>query len=122
MTTRRHPVSEIDCLVDGWCAHRRVRKRRPTKRDDTYLPVRRACRTTELAFSTNAYTEYALPEAIRRIADYGYDGLTTLERYTYPDEPDRTAERVYEELEQYARSESRTWGTDAVREELTQYS
>jgi sugar phosphate isomerase/epimerase len=32
----------------------------------------------ELAFSTNAYTEYALPEAVRRIADHGYDGVELL--------------------------------------------
>jgi protein FrlC len=33
---------------------------------------------TELAFSTNAYTEYTLPEAIRRIADHGYAGVELL--------------------------------------------
>jgi sugar phosphate isomerase/epimerase len=33
---------------------------------------------TELAFSTNAYTEYALPEAIRRIDDHGYAGVELL--------------------------------------------
>ncbi|MFD1685623.1 sugar phosphate isomerase/epimerase family protein [Halobellus litoreus] len=32
----------------------------------------------ELAFSTNAYTEYALPEAIRRIDAHGYDGVEIL--------------------------------------------
>ena len=32
----------------------------------------------ELAFSTNAYTEHSLPEAIRRIADRGYDGVELL--------------------------------------------
>ncbi|MBX0296133.1 sugar phosphate isomerase/epimerase family protein [Haloarcula nitratireducens] len=32
----------------------------------------------ELAFSTNAYTEYALPEAVRRIADRGYEGVELL--------------------------------------------
>ncbi|WP_276301586.1 sugar phosphate isomerase/epimerase family protein [Halorussus lipolyticus] len=33
---------------------------------------------TELAFSTNAYTEYELPEAVRRIADHGYSGVELL--------------------------------------------
>ncbi|QCC46842.1 sugar phosphate isomerase/epimerase family protein [Halobellus limi] len=32
----------------------------------------------ELAFSTNAYTEYALPEAVRRIGAHGYDGVELL--------------------------------------------
>ena len=32
----------------------------------------------DLAFSTNAYTRYDLPEAIRRIADHGYDGVELL--------------------------------------------
>lgn len=32
----------------------------------------------QLAFSTNAYTRYSLPEAIRRIADHGYDGVELL--------------------------------------------
>jgi sugar phosphate isomerase/epimerase len=31
-----------------------------------------------LAFSTNAYTEYSLPEAVSRIADHGYDGVELL--------------------------------------------
>lgn len=31
-----------------------------------------------LAFSTNAYTRYSLPEAIERIADHGYDGVELL--------------------------------------------
>jgi sugar phosphate isomerase/epimerase len=33
---------------------------------------------TRLAFSTNAYTEYSLPEAIGRIAEHGYDGTELL--------------------------------------------
>jgi len=33
---------------------------------------------TELAFSTNAYTDYGLAEAVRRIADHGYDGVELL--------------------------------------------
>lgn len=33
---------------------------------------------TELAFSTNAYTRHALPEAVRRIADRGYAGVELL--------------------------------------------
>lgn len=33
---------------------------------------------TRLAFSTNAYTEYGLPEAIGRIADHGYAGVELL--------------------------------------------
>ncbi|RAW46463.1 sugar phosphate isomerase/epimerase [Halorubrum sp. 48-1-W] len=33
---------------------------------------------TRLAFSTNAYTEYDLPEAIGRIADHGYAGVELL--------------------------------------------
>lgn len=32
----------------------------------------------ELAFSTNAYTRYALPEGIERIADHGYAGIEVL--------------------------------------------
>lgn len=32
----------------------------------------------ELAFSTNAYTEYDLDEAVRRIADHGYAGVELL--------------------------------------------
>ncbi|SDJ67523.1 Sugar phosphate isomerase/epimerase [Halovenus aranensis] len=32
----------------------------------------------ELAFSTNAYTEFTLPQAIDRIADIGYDGVEIL--------------------------------------------
>ncbi|RLM89698.1 sugar phosphate isomerase/epimerase [Halobellus sp. Atlit-38R] len=32
----------------------------------------------ELAFSTNAYSEYGLPEAVRRIADHGYGGVEIL--------------------------------------------
>ncbi|QLG47987.1 sugar phosphate isomerase/epimerase family protein [Natrinema halophilum] len=32
----------------------------------------------ELAFSTNAYTKYDLPEAVRRIADHGYAGVELL--------------------------------------------
>ncbi|RDZ40137.1 sugar phosphate isomerase/epimerase [Haloferax sp. Atlit-19N] len=32
----------------------------------------------QLAFSTNAYTRFDLPEAIRRIADHGYDGVELL--------------------------------------------
>lgn len=32
----------------------------------------------ELAFSTNAYTRHDLPEAVRRIADHGYDGVEVL--------------------------------------------
>jgi sugar phosphate isomerase/epimerase len=32
----------------------------------------------KLAFSTNAYTNYSLPEAIRRIAGHGYEGVELL--------------------------------------------
>lgn len=32
----------------------------------------------QLAFSTNAYTQFELPDAIRRIADHGYDGVELL--------------------------------------------
>jgi len=32
----------------------------------------------ELAFSTNAYTRYELPDAIRRIAEHGYSGVEIL--------------------------------------------
>ncbi|ELZ34185.1 sugar phosphate isomerase/epimerase [Halogeometricum pallidum JCM 14848] len=32
----------------------------------------------KLAFSTNAYTNYTLPEAVRRIADHGYAGVELL--------------------------------------------
>ncbi|MFP8952673.1 sugar phosphate isomerase/epimerase family protein [Natrialbaceae archaeon A-arb3/5] len=32
----------------------------------------------KLAFSTNAYTRYSLPDAIERIADHGYDGVELL--------------------------------------------
>lgn len=32
----------------------------------------------DLAFSTNAYTNYSLPEAITRIAEHGYDGVELL--------------------------------------------
>lgn len=32
----------------------------------------------QLAFSSNAYTRYDLPEAVRRIADHGYDGVELL--------------------------------------------
>lgn len=32
----------------------------------------------QLAFSTNAYTRFSLPEAIRRVADHGYDGIELL--------------------------------------------
>ncbi|WP_440006075.1 sugar phosphate isomerase/epimerase family protein [Halomicrococcus sp. SG-WS-1] len=32
----------------------------------------------ELAFSTNAYTKYTLPEAVHRIADHGYTGVELL--------------------------------------------
>lgn len=32
----------------------------------------------DLAFSTNAYTEYSLPEAIERVADHGYAGVELL--------------------------------------------
>lgn len=32
----------------------------------------------ELAFSTNAYTRFELPEAVRRIADHGYAGVEIL--------------------------------------------
>ena len=33
---------------------------------------------TKLAFSTNAYTEFPLPEAIRRVARHGYEGVELL--------------------------------------------
>lgn len=33
--------------------------------------------------------------------DVGYDGFTTLELYTYPDEPDRAARQSYEALAEY---------------------
>ena len=33
---------------------------------------------TKLAFSTNAYTEFPLPEAVRRVGDHGYDGVELL--------------------------------------------
>ena len=32
----------------------------------------------KLAFSTNAYTNYSLPDAVRRIADHGYAGVELL--------------------------------------------
>jgi len=32
----------------------------------------------DLAFSTNAYTEFSLPEAVRRIGDHGYAGVELL--------------------------------------------
>jgi sugar phosphate isomerase/epimerase len=32
----------------------------------------------KLAFSTNAYTNYSLPDAVRRIADHGYPGVELL--------------------------------------------
>lgn len=32
----------------------------------------------ELAFSTNAYTEFSLPEAVRRVSDHGYSGVEIL--------------------------------------------
>lgn len=35
-------------------------------------------RSIALAFSTNAYTRFSLPEAVRRIADLGYDGVELL--------------------------------------------
>lgn len=38
----------------------------------------RRVRMVQLAFSTNAYTGYSLPEAIRRIAEHGYDGVEIL--------------------------------------------
>lgn len=50
----------------------------------------------QLAFSTNAYTQFELPEAIRRIADHGYDGVELLADtphayLTQFDEADRSA-------------------------------
>jgi len=33
---------------------------------------------TELAFSTNAYTRFELPDAVERIADHGYTGVEIL--------------------------------------------
>ena len=53
---------------------------------------------TRLAFSTNAYTEYGLPEAIGRIGDHGYAGVELLgdaPHAYFPafDETNRTAVR-----------------------------
>ncbi len=49
----------------------------------------------ELAFSTNAFTEYALPEAVRRVADHGYDGVELLgdDPHAYFPEFDQERER-----------------------------
>jgi sugar phosphate isomerase/epimerase len=53
----------------------------------------------ELAFSTNAYTEYSLPEAVERIADHGYAGVELLgdKPHAYFPEFDRKAQREVED-------------------------
>ncbi|WP_226012005.1 sugar phosphate isomerase/epimerase family protein [Halomicrobium salinisoli] len=57
----------------------------------------------ELAFSTNAYTEFDLPSAVRRIADHGYDGVELLadEPHAYfPDFDDGDREAVQAALDE----------------------
>ncbi|WP_436346070.1 sugar phosphate isomerase/epimerase family protein [Natronorubrum sp. FCH18a] len=56
----------------------------------------------ELAFSTNAYTQHSLPDAVRRIADCGYAGVELLgdEPHAYfPDFADADRESLREALE-----------------------
>ena len=50
----------------------------------------------ELAFSTNAYTDYTLPEAVRHIAEHGYEGVEILgdEPHAYFPEFDHDDERA----------------------------
>ncbi|WP_135827029.1 sugar phosphate isomerase/epimerase family protein [Halorussus ruber] len=58
---------------------------------------------TELAFSTNAYTEYELPEAIRRVADHGYAGVELLgdEPHAYfPEFGDQDRQAVEQALDE----------------------
>jgi sugar phosphate isomerase/epimerase len=45
-----------------------------------------------LAFSTNAYTAFDLPDAVRRIADHGYDGVELLADEPHAYFPDFDAE------------------------------
>lgn len=57
----------------------------------------------QLAFSTNAYTRFELPDAIRRIADHGYDGVELLadEPHAYlPEFDDEDREAVLDALEE----------------------
>ncbi|WP_222918799.1 sugar phosphate isomerase/epimerase family protein [Natrinema sp. SYSU A 869] len=57
----------------------------------------------ELAFSTNAYTQYDLPDAIRRIADHGYAGVELLgdEPHAYfPEFDDDDRDAVLKALEE----------------------
>ncbi len=55
----------------------------------------------QLAFSTNAYTRFGLAEAIRRIADCGYDGVELLADvpHAYLPEFDDDREELHETLE-----------------------
>lgn len=54
----------------------------------------------DLAFSTNAYAQYSLPEAIERIADHGYDGVELLgdEPHAYFPNFDADDEEVVQEV------------------------
>ena len=57
----------------------------------------------QLAFSTNAYTNYDLDEAVRRIADHGYDGVELLgdDPHAYfPDFGDEDRESVAAALDE----------------------
>ncbi|MFK5604965.1 MULTISPECIES: sugar phosphate isomerase/epimerase [unclassified Haloferax] len=57
----------------------------------------------QLAFSTNAYTRFDLPEAIRRIADHGYDGVEILADVPHAflaDFDERDRERVLTALDE----------------------
>ncbi len=58
---------------------------------------------TDLAFSTNAYTRFPLPEAVRRIGAYDYDGVEILgdEPHAYfPHFTDADRESLLEALEE----------------------
>lgn len=52
----------------------------------------------QIAFSTNAYTRFELPEAVRRIADHGYEGVELLadEPHAYLPEFDAAAREALE--------------------------
>jgi len=57
----------------------------------------------ELAFSTNAYTQHSLPEAVRRIADHGYAGVELLgddPHAFFPDFDDEDLAAVQDALEE----------------------
>jgi sugar phosphate isomerase/epimerase len=71
----------------------------------------------ELAFSTNAYTEYSLPEAVERIADHGYAGVELLgdrPHAYFPEFDDEDQRAVEDALEETGLAVSNVNGNTAT--------